>query len=96
MATFPVKLGIRCTDILLDQAFALIEEPPPGHCPAYDYREKNAHPSGICIPTICTEHLTRRFRDLTAVDDVNLRVARGPFLAFSDPTRLENPRPSRC
>lgn len=34
---------------------------------------------------ISTEHLTRRFGDLLAVDDVNLRVAAGQFFGFLGP-----------
>jgi ABC-2 type transport system ATP-binding protein len=34
---------------------------------------------------ISTEHLTRRFGDLLAVDDVNLRVAPGQFFGFLGP-----------
>jgi ABC-2 type transport system ATP-binding protein len=34
---------------------------------------------------ISTEHLTRRFGDLVAVDDVNLRVAPGQFFGFLGP-----------
>src|SRR5580700_4467079 len=33
-------------------------------------------------PAIATEHLTRRFGDLVAVQDVNLRVAPGQFFGF--------------
>jgi ABC-2 type transport system ATP-binding protein len=36
-------------------------------------------------PAISTEHLTRRFGELIAVDDVNLRVARGQFFGFLGP-----------
>lgn len=36
-------------------------------------------------PTICTENLTRRFGDLIAVEDVNLRVAPGQFFGFLGP-----------
>src|SRR5579864_5597831 len=36
-------------------------------------------------PTISTEHLSRRFGDLIAVDDVNLRVAPGQFFGFLGP-----------
>jgi ABC-2 type transport system ATP-binding protein len=36
-------------------------------------------------PTISTEHLTRRFGDLVAVEDVNLRVAPGQFFGFLGP-----------
>src|SRR5258706_6527223 len=36
-------------------------------------------------PTISTEHLTRRFGDLVAVNDVNLRVAPGQFFGFLGP-----------
>jgi ABC-2 type transport system ATP-binding protein len=34
---------------------------------------------------IATEHLTRRFGDLVAVDDVNLRVTAGQFFGFLGP-----------
>src|SRR6202162_75092 len=37
------------------------------------------------IPAIATEHLTRRFGDLIAVNDVNLRVAQGQFFGFLGP-----------
>ena len=36
-------------------------------------------------PTISTENLTRRFGELVAVEDVNLRVARGQFFGFLGP-----------
>jgi ABC-2 type transport system ATP-binding protein len=36
-------------------------------------------------PTISTERLSRRFGDLIAVDDVNLRVAPGQFFGFLGP-----------
>jgi ABC-2 type transport system ATP-binding protein len=36
-------------------------------------------------PAIATEHLTRRFGDLIAVQDVNLRVAPGQFFGFLGP-----------
>src|SRR5438876_8691678 len=36
-------------------------------------------------PTISTQGLTRRFGELVAVDDVNLRVARGRFFGFLGP-----------
>src|SRR5437588_13045531 len=36
-------------------------------------------------PTIITQDLTRRFGELTAVEDVNLRVARGQFFGFLGP-----------
>ncbi|MGC2187272.1 MAG: ABC transporter ATP-binding protein, partial [Candidatus Sulfotelmatobacter sp.] len=36
-------------------------------------------------PTISTQGLTRRFGDLLAVDDVNLRVAPGQFFGFLGP-----------
>src|SRR5437879_946525 len=36
-------------------------------------------------PTICTENLTRRFGELVAVEDVNLRVAPGQFFGFLGP-----------
>ena len=36
-------------------------------------------------PAISTEHLSRRFGDLIAVDDVNLRVTAGQFFGFLGP-----------
>jgi ABC-2 type transport system ATP-binding protein len=36
-------------------------------------------------PTVSTENLTRRFGDLVAVEDVNLRVAPGQFFGFLGP-----------
>ena len=36
-------------------------------------------------PTICTQGLTRRFGDLVAVDNVDLRVAPGQFFGFLGP-----------
>ena len=36
-------------------------------------------------PTISTESLTRRFGELVAVEDVNLRVAAGQFFGFLGP-----------
>src|SRR5271156_5638786 len=39
----------------------------------------------IAAPAISTEHLTRRFGDLVAVQDVNLRVAPGQFFGFLGP-----------
>src|SRR6202451_831457 len=39
----------------------------------------------IAAPAISTEHLTRRFGDLVAVQDVNLRVAPGQFFGFFGP-----------
>ncbi len=36
-------------------------------------------------PTISTQGLTRRFGELVAVDDVNLRVAPGQFFGFLGP-----------
>jgi ABC-2 type transport system ATP-binding protein len=39
----------------------------------------------IAGPAIATEHLTRRFGDLVAVQDVNLRVAPGQFFGFLGP-----------
>jgi ABC-2 type transport system ATP-binding protein len=39
----------------------------------------------IAPPAISTEHLTRRFGDLVAVQDVNLRVAPGQFFGFLGP-----------
>jgi ABC-2 type transport system ATP-binding protein len=44
----------------------------------------NAEPSAWS-PAISTEHLTRRFGDLIAVQDVNLRVAPGQFFGFLGP-----------
>ena len=39
----------------------------------------------MVAPTISTENLTRRFGDLVAVEDVNLRVAPGQFFGFLGP-----------
>jgi ABC-2 type transport system ATP-binding protein len=39
----------------------------------------------VTAPAISTEHLTRRFGDLVAVQDVNLRVAPGQFFGFLGP-----------
>ncbi len=39
----------------------------------------------MVTPTIATENLTRRFGDLVAVEDVNLRVASGQFFGFLGP-----------
>jgi len=39
----------------------------------------------MAAPTISTENLTRRFGDLVAVEDVNLRVAPGQFFGFLGP-----------
>ena len=36
-------------------------------------------------PTICTQALTRRFGELAAVDEVDLRVAPGQFFGFLGP-----------
>jgi ABC-2 type transport system ATP-binding protein len=44
----------------------------------------NSAPSAL-TPAIATEHLTRRFGDLVAVQDVNLRVAPGQFFGFLGP-----------
>jgi ABC-2 type transport system ATP-binding protein len=44
----------------------------------------NPAPSTL-VPAIATEHLTRRFGDLVAVQDVNLRVAPGQFFGFLGP-----------
>src|ERR1700731_1822695 len=41
--------------------------------------------STVVSPAIATEHLTRRFGELTAVQDVNLRVAPGQFFGFLGP-----------
>src|SRR5208282_778347 len=37
------------------------------------------------VPAISTENLTRRFGELIAVDDMNLRVAAGQFFGFLGP-----------
>ncbi len=37
------------------------------------------------VPAISTEHLSRRFGDLVAVDDMNLRVTAGQFFGFLGP-----------
>src|SRR6201981_3298860 len=37
------------------------------------------------VPAIHTEHLTRRFGELVAVEDVNLEVASGQFFGFLGP-----------
>jgi ABC-2 type transport system ATP-binding protein len=42
-------------------------------------------PSSPVPPAIATEHLTRKFGELTAVQDVNLRVAPGQFFGFLGP-----------
>lgn len=42
-------------------------------------------PANSAVPAIATEHLTRRFGDLVAVQDVNLRVAPGQFFGFLGP-----------
>jgi ABC-2 type transport system ATP-binding protein len=42
-------------------------------------------PGVMTAPAIATENLTRRFGDLTAVQDVNLRVAPGQFFGFLGP-----------
>jgi ABC-2 type transport system ATP-binding protein len=42
-------------------------------------------PATIAAQAISTEHLTRRFGDLVAVQDVNLRVAPGQFFGFLGP-----------
>jgi ABC-2 type transport system ATP-binding protein len=42
-------------------------------------------PSTLIAPAIATEHLTRRFGELLAVQDVNLRVAPGQFFGFLGP-----------
>jgi ABC-2 type transport system ATP-binding protein len=39
----------------------------------------------MLTPAIATENLTRRFGDLVAVRDVNMRVARGQFFGFLGP-----------
>jgi ABC-type uncharacterized transport system ATPase subunit len=45
---------------------------------------------------ILTEGLTRRFGQLTAVAEVDLRVASGQFFGFLGQTERESPRPSKC
>jgi ABC-2 type transport system ATP-binding protein len=42
-------------------------------------------PATLAAPAISTEHLTRRFGELVAVQDVNLRVAPGQFFGFLGP-----------
>jgi ABC-2 type transport system ATP-binding protein len=42
-------------------------------------------PAISTTPAIATEHLTRRFGDLIAVQEVNLRVAPGQFFGFLGP-----------
>jgi ABC-2 type transport system ATP-binding protein len=42
-------------------------------------------PGVMTAPAIATEKLTRRFGDLTAVQDVNLRVVPGQFFGFLGP-----------
>jgi ABC-2 type transport system ATP-binding protein len=44
-----------------------------------------ANPGSANPPVITTENLTRRFGDLVAVNDVNLRVAPGQFFGFLGP-----------
>jgi ABC-2 type transport system ATP-binding protein len=44
-----------------------------------------ANPGSANPPVISTENLTRRFGDLVAVNDVNLRVAPGQFFGFLGP-----------
>ena len=41
--------------------------------------------ASLAAPAISTEHLTRRFGELVAVQDVNLRVAPGQFFGFLGP-----------
>jgi ABC-2 type transport system ATP-binding protein len=53
------------------------------HLPA-DYRCARVE-AFMAAPTISTENLTRRFGDLVAVEDVNLRVAPGQFFGFLGP-----------
>jgi len=51
--------------------------------------QQNAQPSGsetlTSVPAISTANLTRRFGELVAVNDVNLRVAPGQFFGFLGP-----------
>jgi ABC-2 type transport system ATP-binding protein len=51
--------------------------------------QENAQPSGsptpTSLPAISTANLTRRFGELIAVNDVNLRVAPGQFFGFLGP-----------
>ncbi len=48
-----------------------------GHPMSYD--------SAVSTPAVRTTHLTRRFQDFTAVNDVNLTVATGQFFGFLGP-----------
>jgi len=45
---------------------------------------------------IATEKLTRRFGELTAVDNIDLCVTAGQFFGFLGPKARENPQPSKC
>ena len=45
---------------------------------------------------IDTENLTRKFGDLTAVDNVTLHVDKGEVFGFLDPMEREKPPPSEC
>jgi len=47
--------------------------------------QKRRDPDSGNAPAISTENLTRRFGDLVAVNDVNLRVAPGQFFGFLGP-----------
>src|ERR1700752_3528413 len=48
-------------------------------------QEAGNAPHNSTAAAIATEHLTRRFGDLVAVQDVNLRVAPGQFFGFLGP-----------
>jgi ABC-2 type transport system ATP-binding protein len=44
-----------------------------------------AYETSLSTPAVRTTHLTRRFQDFTAVNDVNLTVAPGQFFGFLGP-----------
>jgi ABC-2 type transport system ATP-binding protein len=44
-----------------------------------------SYDSAVSTPAVRTTHLTRRFQDFTAVNDVNLTVATGQFFGFLGP-----------
>src|ERR1700752_3534082 len=48
-------------------------------------QEAGNAPHNSTAAAISTEHLTRRFGELVAVQDVNLRVAPGQFFGFLGP-----------
>jgi ABC-type transporter Mla maintaining outer membrane lipid asymmetry ATPase subunit MlaF len=43
-------------------------------------------------PAVVVEHLTKRFGELVAVDDMSLTVPRGRYSACSAPTARARPR----